>query len=590
MKADGIEYEERMERLQDVSYPKPLEELLFHAYDVYRKSHPWVGDHPLSPKSVVRDMYERAMTFTEFTSFYELARAEGIVLRYLASAYKALDHTVPDDLKSEDLEDLIAWLGEMVRQVDSSLLDEWEQLANPQEETADQAAERADHVKPVTSNARAFRVLVRNAMFRRVELAALEKYEELGELDAESGWDADAWARRHGRLLGRVRGPRHRPRRARAEAAADRGAAGARAVAGPPDLRRPGGRPRLGHHAPRSTWPPPTRRAAPWCVSRPSVSCSPGTAEYPDAARTASEGARMTDPAEPTPSDPTERLVDLLDLERIEENIFRGRSPHEQLQRVFGGQVAGQALVAAGRTTEGQRPVHSLHAYFLRPGRPGVPIVYQVERVRDGRSFTTRRVVAVQQGRTIFNLTASFHRPEPGFEHQLPMPGVPDPESLPTLADELRDHLGTLPEYLQRMARRQAFDIRYVERLRWTPEEIKDAEPRSAVWMRAVGTLGDDPLVHTCALTYASDMMLLDAVRVPVEPLWGTRGFDMASLDHAMWFHRPFRADEWFLYQQESPIATAGRGLARGQIYNQEGRLLVSVMQEGLFRPRDPSE
>jgi superfamily II RNA helicase len=194
MKADGVEYEERMELLQDVSYPKPLEDLLFHAYGVYRKSHPWVGDHPLSPKSVVRDMYERAMTFTEFTSHYELARAEGIVLRYLASAYKTLEHTVPEDLKSEDLQDLIAWLGEMVRQVDSSLLDEWEQLANPQEETADEAAERADQVKPVTSNARAFRVLVRNAMFRRVELAALEKYEELGELDGESGWDADAWA------------------------------------------------------------------------------------------------------------------------------------------------------------------------------------------------------------------------------------------------------------------------------------------------------------------------------------------------------------------------------------------------------------
>ncbi|MFI2187745.1 DEAD/DEAH box helicase [Streptomyces sioyaensis] len=193
MKADGVEYEERMERLMDVEYPKPLEELLFHAYGLYRKSHPWVGDHPLSPKSVIRDMYERAMTFTEFTSFYELARTEGIVLRYLASAFKALDHTVPDDLKSEDFEDIIAWLGEMVRQVDSSLLDEWEQLANPEVETADQAAERADQVRPVTANARAFRVLVRNAMFRRVELAALDKVEELGEMDADSGWDAEAW-------------------------------------------------------------------------------------------------------------------------------------------------------------------------------------------------------------------------------------------------------------------------------------------------------------------------------------------------------------------------------------------------------------
>ncbi|MEU0840568.1 DUF3516 domain-containing protein [Streptomyces sp. NPDC005962] len=194
MKADGVEYEDRMERLQDITYPKPLEELLFHAYGLYRKSHPWVGDHPLSPKSVIRDMYERAMTFTEFTSLYDLARTEGIVLRYLASAYKALDHTVPDDLKSDDFEDIIAWLGEMVRQVDSSLLDEWEQLANPEVESAEQAQERADQVRPVTANARAFRVLVRNAMFRRVELAALDKVAELGEMDAESGWNEDAWA------------------------------------------------------------------------------------------------------------------------------------------------------------------------------------------------------------------------------------------------------------------------------------------------------------------------------------------------------------------------------------------------------------
>ncbi|WP_405927851.1 thioesterase family protein [Streptomyces griseus] len=234
-------------------------------------------------------------------------------------------------------------------------------------------------------------------------------------------------------------------------------------------------------------------------------------------------------------TNPAERLVDLLDLERIEVNIFRGRSPEESLQRVFGGQVAGQALVAAGRTTDGERPVHSLHAYFLRPGRPGVPIVYQVERVRDGRSFTTRRVTAVQEGRTIFNLTASFHRPEEaGFEHQLPPARiVPDPEELPTVAEEVREHLGALPEALERMARRQPFDIRYVDRLRWTKDEVEDADPRSAVWMRAVGPLGDDPLVHTCALTYASDMTLLDAVRIPVEPLWGPRGFDMASLDHS---------------------------------------------------------
>jgi acyl-CoA thioesterase II len=281
---------------------------------------------------------------------------------------------------------------------------------------------------------------------------------------------------------------------------------------------------------------------------------------------------------------PVDRLVDLLDLERIDLDIFRGRSPDESLQRVFGGQVAGQALVAAGRTTDGDRPVHSLHSYFLRPGTPGVPIVYQVERVRDGRSFTTRRVVAIQQGRIIFNLTASFHAAEPGFEHQVAKPEVPGPEDLPTLIEEVRAHLGELPAQLERMSRRHPFDLRYVERLRWTQEAVEAAEPRSAVWMRALGPLGDDPLVHVCALTYASDLTLLDAVRMPVEPLWGRRGFDMASLDHAMWFHRPFRADEWFLYQQESPIATGARGLARGLIFDRDGRLLVSVMQEGLFR------
>ncbi|UCM91580.1 DEAD/DEAH box helicase [Streptomyces marincola] len=194
MKAEGIEYEERMERLMDISHPRPLEELLFHAFGLYRRSHPWVGDHPLSPKSVVRDMYERAMTFSELVSYYELARTEGIVLRYLAGAFKALEHTVPEDLKSEDFQDITAWLGELVRQVDSSLLDEWEQLANPEAEDATEAQERADQVRPVTANARAFRVLVRNALFRRVELAALDRTDELGALDGDSGWDADAWA------------------------------------------------------------------------------------------------------------------------------------------------------------------------------------------------------------------------------------------------------------------------------------------------------------------------------------------------------------------------------------------------------------
>jgi hypothetical protein len=191
MKADGIEYEERMELLTEVTYPRPLEDLLQAAYDIYRRGHPWVADHQLAPKSVARDMYERAMTFVEYVGFYGLMRSEGLVLRYLADAYKALKQTVPEDARTEELTDLIEWLGELVRQVDSSLIDEWERLRNP----AEQVAAPADDRPPaVTGNPRAFRVLVRNALFRRVELAALRRYDELGALDAEAGWDADAWA------------------------------------------------------------------------------------------------------------------------------------------------------------------------------------------------------------------------------------------------------------------------------------------------------------------------------------------------------------------------------------------------------------
>jgi len=191
MKADGIEYDERMELLESVTYPRPLDELLEGAYEIYRRGHPWVADHELAPKSVARDMYERAMTFTEYVGYYGLSRCEGLVLRYLAEAYKALRRTVPEEARTEELTDLIEWLGELVRQVDSSLIDEWERLRNP----AAEGAAPIDELPPaVTGNQRAFRVMVRNALFRRVELAALRRYEDLGELDAESGWDADAWA------------------------------------------------------------------------------------------------------------------------------------------------------------------------------------------------------------------------------------------------------------------------------------------------------------------------------------------------------------------------------------------------------------
>ncbi|MGH3681141.1 MAG: DEAD/DEAH box helicase [Natronosporangium sp.] len=193
MKAERIEYEERMERLEQVTYPRPLAELLDEAYQLYRKGHPWVADHQLSPKSVARDMFERAMTFVEYVSFYQLARSEGLVLRYLADAYKALRQTVPDEAKTEELIDLVEWLGELVRQVDSSLLDEWERLRSPDPEAAAVPVPADDRPPAVTANPRAFRVLVRNAIFRRVELAALDKVEELGELDGEAGWDAQAW-------------------------------------------------------------------------------------------------------------------------------------------------------------------------------------------------------------------------------------------------------------------------------------------------------------------------------------------------------------------------------------------------------------
>jgi superfamily II RNA helicase len=193
MKADGLEYEERMARLTEVTHPKPLEELLYAAYDAYRRGHPWVADHALSPKAVARDLFERAMTFTEYVTFYGLARSEGAVLRYLSQAYKAVSHTVPDELKTEGLRDLEEWLGELVRQVDSSLLDEWEALAHPGEQ-APTPGELTERIVPVTGNVRAFRVLVRNALFRRVELAARRRYDELGELDGESGWDTAAWA------------------------------------------------------------------------------------------------------------------------------------------------------------------------------------------------------------------------------------------------------------------------------------------------------------------------------------------------------------------------------------------------------------
>ena len=284
-------------------------------------------------------------------------------------------------------------------------------------------------------------------------------------------------------------------------------------------------------------------------------------------------------------------LLDLLDLEQIEVNIFRGRSPDENRQRVFGGQVAGQALVAAGRTVPADRPVHSLHAYFIRPGDPAVPLVYMVERVRDGRSFTTRRVTCIQHGKTIFTLSASFHHDEPGPQHAMTMPEVPPPDAIPPNVERLEKFFGPLDPRFERLVRRNPIDIRVPGPL--TMEAQRDPSLRAAsnnVWLRVDGELPDDPLLHVCLMTYASDMSLLDSVLLAHGLSWVDGRTTGASLDHAMWFHRPFRADRWLLYAQDSPVASGARGLARGEVFTADGELVVSVVQEGLIRTRpEPS-
>jgi acyl-CoA thioesterase-2 len=278
-------------------------------------------------------------------------------------------------------------------------------------------------------------------------------------------------------------------------------------------------------------------------------------------------------------------LLDLLDLERIEQDIFRGQSRAAVVPRVFGGQVAAQALVAAGRTVPEDRHAHSLHAYFLRPGDPGAPIVYTVDRIRDGRSFTTRRVVAIQHGRPIFHLSASFQVYEEGLEHQAPMPPAPDPAALPTSQERMRGYGHLDPAVVEKFLEvREAVDLRYVDE----PPYGRFGEPReshSQVWFRTNGKLDDDPLLHVVLATYVSDMTLLDSVLLAHgRGGWAVGDVVGASLDHAMWFHRPFRADEWLLYDQDSPSASGGRGLGQARIYTQDGRLAISVIQEGVVR------
>ncbi|MGP4114452.1 acyl-CoA thioesterase [Streptomyces sp. 4N509B] len=287
-------------------------------------------------------------------------------------------------------------------------------------------------------------------------------------------------------------------------------------------------------------------------------------------------------------------LLGLLDLERLEENIFRGRSHEWIVPRVFGGQVAAQALVAACRTVPGDRAPHSLHSYFLRPGDPGAPIIYTVDRIRDGRSFTTRRAVAIQHGQPIFHLSASFQRAEEGLEHAEAMPEAPDPETLPP-ADQ------TLPRYRDQLVdprlvellleARQAVDLRYVNEPPFATAG-RPREPHSQVWFRVNGKLDgeyDDPMLHIALSTYVSDMTLLDSILLAHgRGGWMVGDIVGASLDHAMWFHRPFRVDEWLLYDTTSPTSQGGRGLAHGRIFTRDGRLAVSVVQEGLMRvPRE---
>jgi acyl-CoA thioesterase-2 len=279
-------------------------------------------------------------------------------------------------------------------------------------------------------------------------------------------------------------------------------------------------------------------------------------------------------------------LLDLLDIETIELNIFRGHNSEEDRQRVFGGQVAAQALVAAGRTVERGR-VHSLHSYFLRPGDPATPILYEVDRIRDGRSFTTRRVVAVQHGQAIFNLQCSFHVVETGIEHQLDMPEAPPPDSLPTVEERLEGTSGALESWIY--DRPRPLDQRFVGNLPWLRHEPSGRRSEQ-VWLRTSGPMGDDPLVHAAVTAYASDMTLYESILEPHDISYLDPSFMGASLDHCMWFHRPFRVDEWLLFEQESPSAYGARGFARGMLFKRSGELVMSVVQEGLVRIGRPGE
>ena len=278
-------------------------------------------------------------------------------------------------------------------------------------------------------------------------------------------------------------------------------------------------------------------------------------------------------------------LLAVLDLEQLEDNLFRGARGSEGWQRVYGGQVLGQALIAASRTVDPARPVHSLHGYFLLAGDPSLPIIYDVERIRDGGSFTTRRVKAIQHGAAIFTMSASFHKVEEGLEHQSAMPDVPPPEALLNPKAIIADLIDKLPAAMRSYWERdRPIDMRVVDISRYLTRERKT--PAQQIWFRAAGHLPDDPAVHQAVLAYASDFTLLDTALIAHGKLLFDADIQLASLDHALWYHRPFRADEWMLYVQDSPSAHSSRGFSRGNIYTRGGTLIASVAQEGLMRLR----
>jgi acyl-CoA thioesterase-2 len=279
------------------------------------------------------------------------------------------------------------------------------------------------------------------------------------------------------------------------------------------------------------------------------------------------------------------QLIELLELERIEVNLFRGQSQDLGWGTVFGGQVLGQALSAAIQTVPPERQVHSLHGYFLRPGDVKVPVVYDVDRIRDGKSFTTRRVVAIQHGRPIFNLSASFQVDEDGYTHQDEMPDAPDPDSVLSEQELVRRNLKRLPAMLaERATAERPLELRPIDPL--NPFEPDARPPHQMVWDRAAGELPDNPALHRCLLTYASDFSFVATAMRPHAVSWWTPGMQVASLDHAMWFYRPFRMDDWLLHVMESPIAAGARGLVRGRFFTRDGQLVAMTTQEGLMRNR----